>query len=222
MLQESQFTHSDPCRRGNANSTPGRGKAIAMTATLRTCLVILSLGLPPLVAAQPTVELVWSATTGTGSPGTDTIRAAAGDELTLDVRVTDGGTCHGLLGAFLSLYWDPGRLTGFGAEECPAPPNATPGICLDSADNAFVPFFPGVTEAPGLAEDIDAAAVATPAPGFLCGEVMTLARTRFIVEIAGDTEVVVGYQQAVDGILDGQPTVQFPPATAFVQPPGCG
>ena len=50
--------------------------------------------------AQPTYSLVWSATTGSGTPGSDTIDAAPGDLLTLDVIINIDAT------GFTGAAWD--------------------------------------------------------------------------------------------------------------------
>jgi len=59
----------------------------------------------PASASTLSIDLIWSATTGFGTPGSDQIEALAGDLLTLDVWATTTGP-EGLSGVGLSLRFD--------------------------------------------------------------------------------------------------------------------
>lgn len=191
------------------------------------------------VAAGPTVQLIWRSTTGTGTPGSNSITANAGDELALDIRVSgDGVACDGLAGVSLSLYWNAGSLSGFGAQECPSPENPGAGICLDANDIPFYVVNSGVAEAAGSAQGFDAATQPVPfTAGYLCGDTMYLGRTKFILSGGPNGQTIpitLGYRPGIDGILDGSgdfwgpageatPVGPGPAATATVQRvvPGC-
>ena len=72
------------------------------------CAGLLGVGL---VAAAParatlTVDLVWIATTGSGTPGSSTIEAEPGDELTLEVAIIVDAA--GVESYSLSVEFDPG------------------------------------------------------------------------------------------------------------------
>jgi hypothetical protein len=180
----------------------------------------------------PIVDLIWSATTGTGIPGSSTIVAKAGDVLTLDVLVTpdldpNDPYTMGLLSAALSVVWETDNLSVAGPADssivCPAPPNAFDGICNDSVDNLF--------SASSLSEDYSFyfEAQNVNEPGFFNGETMTLARAWLLVSVKGNYELNVIYEDAgnqpVDIVtIDSGTSVQLnsqPPATATIKPPGC-
>jgi len=186
-----------------------------------------------LSSADPTIELIWTATTGAGTPGSSTIAAEAGDELTLDILVTGDESGH--CGAVLNLSWDLGILTGLsGAEECPNPPFATAGNCLDPQDlpeNQGWATFVGVAQTTGQANGFDALeyyCYVLGKPRFV-NDSMVLGRTKFIVVIEDTSEVSVNYNTEgefpggiylADGL--GVGTVVEPPAIATVLPPaGC-
>jgi hypothetical protein len=175
-------------------------------------------------ATGPTIDLVFSGTTGAGTTGTDTIRAKAGDVLTLDIVVTDHDGL-GICVALLSLYWNAGVLTGSNAESCPSPPNTAPDTCNDSLDVTYYASGP-VTQDVGSAEDFVTGAdciIGGTILGFV-GESMTLGRIQFNVETkpTSDFDIEIGYLPD-QGILDGTLTPEYQPAaTATVLPPaGC-
>lgn len=199
-----------------------------MKSPLRDLLAVTLTAASGLALAQPTVELIWRSTTGSGTPGTDTITAEAGDELILDVLVN--GDEVGLLGASLSLLWPFSDVTGFDAIECASPPNASAGLCTGSTGTIFQPIFPGVAVTLGLAEEFDAATTGNidglPLPGFF-SETMHLGRITFIVEFETDSTIEVGYSSgdndSLQGVVDGAFETHFPVASANIQkPPGCG
>jgi hypothetical protein len=172
--------------------------------------------------ATPTVDLIFSDTTGTGTTGTNTIRAKEGDILTLDIVVTDNDSL-GICAAVMSLYWGPVKLTGSNAEACPEPPNGYAGYCTDSNNLYYNQSIP-VNESAGSAEDFFSAADCAsggPTLGFM-GESMTLGRTQLLVETQGTTEIGIGYKLGL-GIRIGALTEQHQPAaTATVLPPPSG
>jgi hypothetical protein len=169
----------------------------------------------------PTVDLIFSGTTGTGTTGSNTIRAKAGDVLTLDIVVTDNDGL-GICAALLSLYWGAGILTGSNAESCPSPPNAVADTCNDSTGVTYFASGP-VSQAAGSAENFVTAVdcIGGTTPGFV-GESMTLGRTQLLVVTKTTSDIVVGYLPG-QGILDGTvSTIYEPAATATVLPPaGC-
>lgn len=57
--------------------------------------------------AHHRVDIIWSATTGSGTPGGTTIVAADGDILTADILLTPDATEGGLQGYAISLRFDP-------------------------------------------------------------------------------------------------------------------
>lgn len=177
---------------------------------------------PQTSGADPTVELIFTGTTGAGTTGTNSIRAKAGDELTLDIVVTDNDSL-GICAAILSLYWDAGILTGYDAESCPSPPNAIADRCNDSMGVTYYASGP-VNQLAGSAEDFVTGAdciIGGSTLGFI-DESMTLGRTKILVEIQTTSEIVIGYIPG-QGILDGNLTPEHQPAaTATVMPPaGC-
>jgi hypothetical protein len=53
---------------------------------------LIALAMAGVASAAPSVSLVWTATTGSGTTGGSAIDAAVGDTLTLDILVTTGGS----------------------------------------------------------------------------------------------------------------------------------
>jgi len=140
--------------------------------------------------------------------------------LVLDVFVVTEGCADGLLAASLSLAWDPAHLLGIGGEECPSPPNAAPLLCNDISNRFFQPINVGVTVSPGLASSFDAFSSNFPTAGYFC-QTMHLGRMDFFLTNQGNTTVVLDYQAGVDVINDQLGNPHLPPATAFIEPPGC-
>lgn len=180
--------------------------------------------------AQPTVELIWRSTTGSGTPGGNSISAEVGDELVLDILVNLSSA--GTVGANLSLQWGSG-ITGYSALECPAPPNVSAGLCVDSEGLVFMSSVPGVDETVGRAEGFDAATTEfdpitdpccfqLPVPGFF-SETMYLGSIEFVVEETPET-IEVFYPNSISGITPDGFHFDTPEATAMIVPPcvGCG
>ena len=185
-----------------------------MKTRIRVVATLLALlPLPPAVG-QPTVELVWTATSGPGTPGTSEIFANQGDFLQLDIWIQNCG--QWLESASVSLYWDQSLLTGFGAQECVSPPNIAPGFCDDQDATFFSPVVPGVIELPGLAEGFDAGNGFPPKWGFYCAT-MYLGRTGFVYGgTGGQADVVVRYRPGIDGIVERLGAVHTPSGSAIV------
>ena len=187
-----------------------------------TCLL---LSLPGLAVAQPTVDLIWTQSSGVpdngnGALGTNRVNALPGDQIALDIVVTDGSSCNGIQAAAISLSWDPQALVAYSPEECPSPPNVVPALCNDPFFNFMSPLEPGVTIFAGSARRFDAGII-PPSSAFTCGAPMTLGRIWFSVQ-ENLTEVQASYQQSVDGIVQpNDPVVYYPEATGKVRPPGC-
>jgi len=178
-----------------------------------------------LASAQHTIELIWRSTTGTGTPGTNTIKAKVGDVLDLDVIVTDGGTCSGIFAASVPLTWDAGILAGSNALLCPYPENdVQPGdYCNDSVPNYFINW--GQHLSAGYA---DFAAVGyLNAGGYFC-EPMYLGRVTYTVQTKATTNIVVDWDAITPepdypGVWTNYAGgIDYPDATATVKPPsGC-
>jgi hypothetical protein len=173
------------------------------------------------LAQDPTVELIWRSTTGSGTPGTDTIKAKVGDELELDVIVADGGSCAGLSGAFMTLEWDVGALTGFDPHTCPAPENILlPEIlCNDSSLN-FIDANPPSLIYPWAQQFI---AYTQFSSAFYCGDPLYLGRMKFTVSSKNTTEIrAAGYNYG-DVVIDSYGNNYIPPqVTATISCSGCG
>ena len=194
------------------------------SCTLITGILVYS----GLITAEPSVELIWASTSGNGTPGSSAITAEQGDVLQLDVLVN--GDPDGIASAAMSLSWAPHILTGYGAQECPSPPNLTPSMCVDTGDVTLQPTFLGVDESQGKAEGFDA--VSLPGawgiivPGYY-SETMYLGRVEFVVETEATSAIVVEYRSesggVKEGVLDtGDFVFYYPAAEATIHPPaGC-
>jgi hypothetical protein len=109
---------------------------------LATAITALAVLLACAAEAAPRIELRWTATSGTGATGASEIEARPGDVLTLDLEVV--ADADGLTFASLSLRYDSAFLFATAAEECPVPPNLSPGLC--NAGGVFLaPVVPGVS-----------------------------------------------------------------------------
>ncbi|MCR9104727.1 MAG: hypothetical protein NXI15_05490 [Gammaproteobacteria bacterium] len=184
-------------------------------------VVSILCGMSLAAVSQQEVSLIWSGTTGTGTPGSGTIFVNAGDELTLDILVKDTG-CEGFLGAAAGVSWDDVVLTGFNAMECPTPENPLgPGLCSDSSEKILTSVLPGVDETPGLAVGFEAINIVSTEPAFVC-ETMYLGRTQFIVESAASSELAVALRVG-DGVIQPDFSITTPATvSAFIEPaPGC-
>jgi len=179
---------------------------------IRATALLFALALAPAAAlAGPTLELIWTATSGTGTPGGSSIEAAPGDILVLDIVVNIDSAGFG--GASVSLGWtDPLTVPG-PAEECPSPPNFAPGVCTSLNGAVYVPPFPGVVVGAQTASSFDAGSVGLPefAPSLL-----TLGR--ITLTAGADDTVSVFYLPAVDLVFDasGGGVPSFPLASAEI------
>ncbi len=156
-------------------------------------VVMLTLAAPS-AWALPQVSLVWTATTGTGTPGGDTIVAVPGDDVTLDIVAAIDPM--GFTGASISLEWTAGATIGGAAVECPAPPNLVAGQCTSVSFLTFSPLSPGVTVGVDTASSFD---VVSLNPEFTPSS-MTLGRMQFTV--VAEDRISVFYLQG-EGLQDG-------------------
>jgi hypothetical protein len=97
---------------------------------MRTLALTLALSLAALFGfsstayANATVDLIWSGTTGTGTPGSSSIAAAGGNTLTLDVLLTAGS--EGLRGWGVSVEFDSNLLDQLDIASVTAAPDGLP------------------------------------------------------------------------------------------------
>ena len=194
-----------------------------LSFTLITGMLVLS----RVAVAEPEVELIWTGTSGSGTPGSNTITAEQGDVLQLDILVN--GDPLGFVSAMVSLSWAPNILSGYGAQECPSPPNLIPATCVDASEVTFMPTNGGIAESQGSATGFDAVslpgAFGILVPGFY-SETMHLGRVEFVVEAEANSDVVVEYEEVPEeiaaGVLDGNLVLHYPEASASIKPPvGC-
>jgi len=192
-----------------------------MKSQICTVLAATLLLFSTLAGAAPQLELIWVATTGAGTTGSNVIRAQEGDYVRLNIYITGDGS--GLVGASLSLYWDPYDLEGFEALECPAGTyNIYAGLCNDGG-LLFYPTYPGVTLDfdTGSAEAFDAFQIGGVAGYF--GLPMHIGSIEFYVGPGATTEEIqVGYRPGFDTIIDGNFVEWTPEATATILPPCSG
>ena len=148
--------------------------------------------------AGPTVDLVWTGTTGAGTIGGGTIDALPGDVLTMDIVVNDEG--GGLTLAALSLSWAAGSLTAQNVLQCPSPPNLVPGTCFDPAFGSYsnLSGVPVPDNGAGFVGIFDPSRVTPSATGFS----LTIGRVDFVVNGAGMLTVALDYSSGVEGITD--------------------
>jgi hypothetical protein len=172
---------------------------------------LVALLAPGSAAADPSVELIWTATTGDGVTGGGAINALPGDTLTLDIVVNDNG--GGLSGAFLTLEYDSTNLLGMTAVNCPSPPNPLPERC--GAD-FLQPLVPSVTisnvgagSTLSLFSPFDLDGTSTT------GFAMTVGRATFVMA-GGNSSVSLLYQPGLEWITDNSFAGFSPPASALV------
>jgi hypothetical protein len=149
----------------------------------------------------------WTATTGSGTIGVDTITidALPGDVLTLGVGVFEA--FDGLSGGSVSIEFDPSRILGTSAVECVVCPAnyapAVPGVTIDSVlgtMRSFDAFGPG--------------SAAT---------VVNLGEATWTLASGGSTQLDLGFfDTGTDVLLDrlGNDITPFEAFTVFVNP--CG
>ncbi len=172
---------------------------------LTTCL------LAGAVHAQPTVSLVWTGTTGAGTPGGTDIAAALGDVLTLDVVVNIDSS--GLTLVSTALAYDSDNLLGGSAVECPSPPNVASGLCNTSDFIFFTPLAAGVT----ISNAGAGATMVSFDAGRIPGEAttpqsMTIGRATFTVTDAGGSAVSTFFAPTIDGVVDDASVFSVPPS----------
>ena len=185
-----------------------------ITGLLALALLLIARG----AGAAPAIELIWAGTSGSGTPGSDTMVAETGDFVVLDMFVV--ADCDVIFTASVSMTWDPSVLIGINAEECPSPTNTVFGICEDSQGVGMFPPFLGVSLSPGEALGFDVWNFPGP-NGFYC-ETMHLGRLDFIVGNQGDSTVQMYYRENTDYIADGSFDLHYPAATAYLKEPvGC-
>jgi len=192
-----------------------------MNEVTRATVFAVALAYSSLGITQPTVELIWSSTDGSGTPGSSEIIADVGDYLTLEVYVT--GDDEGLLSAAIPLAWDAPDLTAYNAYD-----NCASGCAGGNGSNAstlFVAFPGGVTIAPGSAEEFDAIGYDTltgfPSVGYF-NDTLLLGRISFYVEASAMTEDIVVDYSNTGGVSDSNQDSWQPSASATIKPPGCG
>jgi hypothetical protein len=173
---------------------------------------------------DPGITMVWTATSGGGTPGADAISADVGDTLTLQVFVVPDA--NGIVGAGLSFGWDPTALDVTAFAECPAatstPPggNFVPGTCNDSNGTFYIPL--------GTSMSLDAVAgtLSSVDAGLLTGVIGTgtvePAAIEFEVIAEADSTVDVVYVDGLNGVLDGNLELFFPGGSATVMPEPSG
>lgn len=180
--------------------------------------------LAPLSAgAAPSFNLTWSDTTGDGTTGRNTIEAAVGDTLTLDVNLTIDA--EGFTSAFWDLVGSAGLLAdtnsltvGGGSPECPRPPNVVAGTCLGPTFRAFSPLRFGVEDVGSSTTGYD---VRGDRPEF-SPDALTVGRGVFHVTGSGMQVVSTAYGPG-QGVGDGFFEMSIPAvASAFVMVPEPG
>ena len=108
-----------------------------------TAILVGILGFAGSASAVPTIELIWSGTTGAGTTGSSTIDALPGDILTLQIDIVLD-VPDGLRDVSLSIEYDSDALTGTSGVDCPfIPPNTGPGVCFVDF-RLLLPQQPGV------------------------------------------------------------------------------
>lgn len=161
-------------------------------------------------SAAPLVDLVWTGTTGSGTPGSSWIDATPGDTLTLQVIIDPNGS--GTHGGSLGLQFDPSSLQAISATECPSPPNAVVGEC--TADGQiFTPLAPGVS-----LDNVGGSLVRFDAFGVIAADApLTIGQAVFLYT-GGVPLVATLYDPGIDGILDGIGVNHFPEAITTPEP----
>jgi hypothetical protein len=198
----------------------------ALVATTFVALMVASTA-----SASPTISLVWTGTTGTGTTGSSSIFASPGDVLALDIRINIDAT--GLSGAFVSLAYDSTSLLGLlgygvgpggtSSEVCPNPPNAAgPDTCsgFSTPSRTYTPIGGGsaglIATNSGALSNYGQFDAVKGSPPFSTNGVMTLGRAIFEV-VSGGT-VSVANVPGLDSVNDSAGNVFFPTASATVIP----
>lgn len=187
---------------------------------------LVALSVASSAGAAPTVDLLWTGTTGAGVTGSNSIDAATGDTLTLTINVVVAPADGGLTGMFLTPSWDGTQLTGQNAVECPSPPNIGPGTCGGFISGEFLTYSPlaaGVTidNVAGTAYQFDAANIAGSGVNATAnGFTITLGTIQYVVGASSGThEIALLYTPGDEVITDNAFNSFFPNASAFVVVP---
>jgi hypothetical protein len=164
--------------------------------------------------ADPSVDLIWTATTGAGVTGGSAISALPGDTLTLDIVVNDNGA--GLTGAFLTLAYDSANLLGTTAVDCPSPPNLVAGTCNTPTPDSLPPLVSPIT----ISNVGAGSTLSLFSPAIVTGTVatsfaMTVGRATFVMG-GGNASVSLLYQPGLEWITDNTFAGFSPPASAVV------
>jgi hypothetical protein len=165
----------------------------------------------------PTVDLVWKSRNGVALNSSQIV-ARTGDELEMDIVVSDNGRCTGLDTVALELNWNPAFLTGF------EPVNKCVGNCNDNGDGVMeTAGNPNVVIIGGNASKYNATRLLGDTPFNSCegdGD-LVLGSIKFLVDQQAALTIRASYEES-DGVtvLD-TPTLFQPDAKAILLPPGC-
>lgn len=197
----------------------------ALVATTFVALMVASVA-----SASPTIQLVWTGTTGTGTTGTSNIFANPGDVLALDIRIIVDNT--GLSGAGTTLSYNSAELLadlGYQAGPgntttsiCPNPPNGGgPDNCAVGTPARTYTAIVGTTYLSttynSLPDHLGQFNAVKSSPPFATNGVMTLGRAIFHV-VGGAATVNVANVPGLDGVNDSAGNVFLPTASATVVP----
>ena len=183
-------------------------------------------------SAVPIVSLNWIATSGSGVTGGSVIEARPGDEITLEIRITD--FVDGVNSITLGLMMGSGGETYSGptaseAVECLGPANAIPGIC--AADGVAPPpglvggnLEPGVAVGPsgGHPSFCPTGAICAWDAGVNVKAVVGTFQLGQAIFTAGHSSSVIStfYRTGIDSIVYGGPgpgtAVDSPSAAAMI------
>lgn len=166
--------------------------------------------------AAPTLNLAWSATTGTAAllpPFPSTVGAESGDILTLDITLDVDGM--GFVSAGFSLAYPSGSLMALSAVECPEPESVVEGLCSKGGFFYSNASAPGVTFGSGNMGTFDLQLASAP-PG-ITNDTLLIGRATFLVTSTFPAFVDVVYDP-LEGIEDNLGNVTFPTAQAVVTP----
>lgn len=189
-------------------------------ATLLAAWLSLLLAAPAL--GDPSITLVWTRTTGSGTSGGGTMAADTSDSVVLQVFVDPDA--NGLSFIALSFDYDPALLAVTDYEECPTPGSTPPGgnlvpaNCNDPFFTFLYPIVLGMTDDPVAGRLSSAEATTFQGPGSEAHGTIELAAIEFQVLAPGDTTVDVGYVPGLDSVNDANGDVFFPSASATLLP----
>ena len=183
--------------------------------------VVITFALAGSASAVPTVDLIWTATSGSGTTGSSTIAATTGDVLTLTMFV--GDPTDGISFAGIALAWNPADLTASAAATCPSAfstptgGNLISGTCPPTGFNApFMDLLIGdVTLGTGTTSLFVGQVIQ---PAFTLGTA-ELGAIVFTMGAGTPTTTVTTLYSPGGGVIDGSfGPLSFPAASAFVVP----